>query len=105
MDSVKEIALLGERLREWRIKAAQTQDDFATRIGVSVPTLRRMERGDPTTAVRYWVEAIVLLGRAKDIQDLLREHRSLFDEGDENNQPSLRKRVRRPSSGKKRREE
>lgn len=100
MDSIKELALLGERLRGWRIKAEQTQDDFAARIGVSVPTLRRMEKGDPNTAIRYWVEAIGLLGRGKDIQDLLREQRSLFD--DERAMPASRKRVRRLTAGKSR---
>lgn len=80
MDSIKELKLLGERLRDWRIRANQTQEDFAARIGVSMPTLRRMENGDPNTAIRYWAVAIELLGRIKDIHDLLREQRSLFDE-------------------------
>lgn len=99
MDSIKELTLLGERLRAWRIRAEQTQDDFAARIGVSVPTLRRMEKGDPNTAIRYWVEAIGLLGRGKEVHDLLREQRSLFDD-DERTMPTSRKRVRRPAAGK-----
>lgn len=105
MDSINEIALLGERLRFWRIRAEQAQEDFAARIGVSVPTLRRMEKGDPNVAIRYWMEAIILLGRVKDIQDLLREQRSLFDGGDRSSLPAMRKRVRRPSSVKNRRQE
>lgn len=101
MDSIKELTLLGERLRGWRIRAEQTQDDFAARIGVSVPTLRRMEKGDPNTAIRYWVEAIGVLGRGKDVQDILREQRSLFDD-DHQVMTTSRKRVRRPSAGKTR---
>lgn len=101
VDSIKELKLLGERLRAWRIRAEQTQDDFAARIGVSVPTLRRMENGDHNTAIRYWVEAIGILGRAKDIQDLLREQRSLFDDS-ERTMPAIRQRVRRPAAGKTR---
>lgn len=99
MDSIKELALLGERLRGGRIKAEQTQDDFAARIGVSVPTLRRMEKGDPNTAIRYWVEAIGVLGREKDIQGLLHEQRSLFDE-ERQAIATSRKRVRRQTGGK-----
>lgn len=99
VDSIKELKLLGERLRAWRIRAEQTQDDFAARIGVSVPTLRRMEQGDPNTAIRYWAEAIGLLGRGKDIQNILHEQRSLFDE-DERAIPASRKRVRRPAARK-----
>jgi transcriptional regulator with XRE-family HTH domain len=99
MDSIKELELLGERLRVLRIKAEQTQDDFAARIGVSIPTLRRMEKGDPNTAIRYWMEAIGLLGHEKEIQSLLCEQRSLFDE-DKRAASALRKRVRRPAAGK-----
>lgn len=80
MDSVKELVRLGERLRGWRIRAEQTQSEFAARIGVSVPTLRRMEKGDPNTAMRYWVEAVAALGREKDIQDILCEQRPLFND-------------------------
>jgi len=101
MDSIKELELLGERLRAWRIKSGQTQDDFAARIGVSIPTLRRMEKGDPNTAIRYWMEAIGLLGHEKEIQGLLREQRSLFDE-DKRAASILRKRVRRQAATKAR---
>lgn len=101
MDSIKEMKLLGRRLREWRIRSEQTQADFAARIGASIPTLRRMENGDPNTAIRYWVEAVLLLGRGKDIQDILREQRSLFDD-DDRALPAGKKRVRRPSHGKPR---
>lgn len=80
MDSLKELVRLGERLRGWRIRAELTQSEFAARIGVSAPTLRRMEKGDPNTAIRYWVEAIAALGRGKDIQDILCEQRPLFDD-------------------------
>lgn len=97
MNSIKELKLLGERLRGWRIRAEQTQADFAARIGASVATLRRMERGDPNTAIRYWVEALGVLGRERDIQDTLREQRSLFDDDHHHHQVVVtsRKRVRR----------
>lgn len=99
MDYIKEIEALGDRLCEWRIKAEKTQEDFAARIGASVPTLRRMEKGDPNTAIKYWVEAIAVLGRTKDIQDLLRGQRSLFDD-DLQVTATSRKRVRKPSAKK-----
>lgn len=98
MDSIKELKLLGERLRERRFKANETQADFAARLGVSVPTLRRMENGDLNTAIRYWVEAIGILGHGKEINELLREQRSLFDDVPVAANPQ--KRVRRPAGGK-----
>lgn len=99
MDSLRDLKLLGERLRSWRIRAEQTQKEFSARIGVSVPTLRRMEKGDPNTAMRYWVEAVSALGRGKDIRDILCEQRSLFDDAPQAPQ-TTRKRVRRQAAGK-----
>lgn len=94
MDSLRDLKMLGERLRGWRIRAEQTQKEFSARIGVSVPTLRRMENGDPNTAMRYWVEAVSALGRGKDIQDILCEQRPLFDDVPQA-ELTPRKRVRR----------
>jgi len=39
---------LGTRLREERLRRNETQALFAARVGVSVPTLRKMEAGDPS---------------------------------------------------------
>lgn len=41
---------LGERLRQWRIVLGLSQELAADRANISMPTLRRIERGD--TGVR-----------------------------------------------------
>jgi len=46
----------GRRLRGW------TAAELADRLGVSVPTLRRIENGAPTVAVGVMFEAAVLCG-------------------------------------------
>jgi len=80
MDSKKLLKRLGMRFRHWRIRANLTQEDMGNRIGASAPTVRKMENGEPGVAVHFWVKALVVLGRAKDIEDLLGEQKPLFDD-------------------------
>ncbi|HEN47313.1 MAG TPA: XRE family transcriptional regulator [Mizugakiibacter sp.] len=58
----KSVIALGERLRIRRIDRGDTQAKFAARLGVSIPTYQRMERGDPGVALGHWVRALRLLG-------------------------------------------
>lgn len=62
---------LGDRLKTRRIETRDTQLAFAARVGVSVPTYRKLERGDPTAPIGAWVRAIRLLGGMGGIEALL----------------------------------
>ena len=73
------LARLGTRLREARLARNESQARFAARIGVSIPTLRRLEQGDPSAQVGHWLEALELLGRLDDFDALLAPSVSLFD--------------------------
>lgn len=70
---------LGERLREERLKRNETQKVFASRIGVSVPTLYKMENGDHGVQLGHWAVALDVLGHAADIDRLLAPKENLFD--------------------------
>lgn len=48
-----EIVRLGRRV----LRTGSSQSDFAKRIGVSLPTLRRMERGEPGISLDFWMRA------------------------------------------------
>lgn len=69
---------LGSRLRGERLKRNETQATFAARVGISVPTLRKMESGDPTVLIGHWATALELLDRAGDIDKLLSVPEDLF---------------------------
>ena len=69
---------LGQRLRNRRLQRNERQQSTAARIGVSVPTYRKMEQGDPSTQIGYWVRAIRLLGDPGALPDTLPQ--SLFDQ-------------------------
>jgi len=81
------LAALGERLRRRRIVAGDTQEEAAARVGVSTPTYRKLEKGDPTSLAGTWIRALRLYAGLPDPDLLLPE--SLFDDD------AQRQRVRR----------
>ena len=54
---------LGENLAIARIRRRESQRTWAKRLGISVPTLIRMERGDPGVSVGIYATALWLMGR------------------------------------------
>lgn len=54
---------LGENLRIARKRRGDTMALFAERMQVSVPTLRKMERGDPTVSISVYAMGVWLVGR------------------------------------------
>lgn len=71
------LVALGARLRRRRVMADEPQYRAAARIGVSVPTYRKLEQGDPSAPVGLWVRAIRLYSELAEVEALLPE--SLFD--------------------------
>ena len=89
---------LGSRLRAERLKRDETQSIFAARIGVSIPTLHKMEAGDPTVIIGSWSRALEILDRREDWDALLREDEDLFEKYERLHAPPPRRRAsRRPS--------
>jgi hypothetical protein len=54
---------LGENLAIARVRRRESQRAWAKRLGVSVPTLIRMERGDPGVSAGIYATALWLMGR------------------------------------------
>jgi transcriptional regulator with XRE-family HTH domain len=93
-DSLKN---LGERLREERLLSNETQKMFAARIGVSVPTLYKMESGNHKVTLGHWAEALDLLGRIEDLDKLLAPNESLFDKYERTQKPKRQRASRKES--------
>jgi transcriptional regulator with XRE-family HTH domain len=60
---------LGENLAIARVRRKEPQRAWARRLGVSVPTLIRMEQGDPGVSMGIYATALWLMGRVEALQD------------------------------------
>lgn len=85
------LARLGGCLRAERLARNEPQGRFAARLGVSVPTLRRLEQGDASAQIGHWLAALEILNRLADADALLAPRYSLFDTAAE---PKSRQRAR-----------
>ena len=53
---------LGENLAIARLRRRESQREWAARVGCSVPTLIRIERGDPSVGAGLYATALWLIG-------------------------------------------
>ncbi|SDJ41722.1 Helix-turn-helix domain-containing protein [Frankineae bacterium MT45] len=60
--SVAGVSALGAMIAEGRRLRGWTAADLAGRLSVSLPTLRRIEAGEPSVAIGVFFEAAVLCG-------------------------------------------
>ena len=56
---------LGENLGIARARRKESQREWAERIGISLPTLIKLEKGDPTVSMGAYLSALWLIGRAQ----------------------------------------
>lgn len=66
----KALATLGENLAIARVRRRESQRAWARRLGVSVPTLIRLERGDAGVGMGIYATALWLMGRIAALPDL-----------------------------------
>jgi len=64
------LVTLGEQLALARLRRRESQKQWASRLGVSVPTLIRLEKGDPTVRMGVYATALWLLGLSNGIAEL-----------------------------------
>ena len=75
-----QIALLGQNIAIARKRRGETQGQWAGKLGVSQPTMARIERGDPSVAMASYVMCMWLINQADGLADLvapLQDHAAL----------------------------
>jgi DNA-binding XRE family transcriptional regulator len=61
---------LGENISLARARRKESQRQWAQRIGISVPTLIRLEKGDPTVSMGAYASALWLMGRVQALAEV-----------------------------------
>ena len=69
-EAAQALRSLGERLALARLRRKESQRQWASRLAVSVPTLIRLERGDPTVGMGVYATALWLLGMCDGLAEL-----------------------------------
>ncbi len=67
---LQQLQQLGDNLAIARKRRLETRKVWAQRIGVSEPTLMRMEKGDPSVALGCYASALWLMGRSQALPEL-----------------------------------
>lgn len=98
MDTVDILQMLGERLREARLHRNETQEVFASRIGLSRQTYAKMEKGQNTIPIGYWLAASGILDRLDTWKEVLAEKQDLFARHEQQQSKRRRARVKKDTS-------
>ncbi len=92
------LSSLAQRLKQRRLDRNDRQSDAAARLGVSLATYRKMEAGNPSIPISYWLRMIRLYGDLASLDIVFVEKKSLFDQLESEKQAntaSTRKRAKR----------
>ena len=74
-EAAQALTRLGGHLALARLRRHESQRQWAARIGISAPTLIRMERGDPGVSMGIYATALWMIGRSAALADTsLPEH-------------------------------
>jgi transcriptional regulator with XRE-family HTH domain len=71
--SAKEMAAIGQRLRDARLRRRFSMETVCARADISRPTLNKVENGDPSVAFGIYVQVLRVLGMVEDLSLIARE--------------------------------
>lgn len=69
----KELANLGQRLKDARLRRRFPMETVCARADISRPTLSKVENGDPSVAMGTYVQVLRVLGLLEDLSLLAGE--------------------------------
>ncbi|NTU45236.1 MAG: helix-turn-helix domain-containing protein [Chlorobiaceae bacterium] len=71
--SQKELTALGARLRDARLRRRLSMETVCLKADMSRPTLYKIENGDPSVAIGFYVEVLRVLGLLADLSLIAKE--------------------------------
>ena len=74
---------LGDLLKEARLARNESQEIFAGRLGLTRQSYSKMEKGNSSVPVGYWLLASSILGRLPTWENVLQGQQDLFSRYDQ----------------------
>lgn len=71
--SKAELAALGQRLREARLRRRFSVETVCLRADISRPTLYKVEKGEPSVSVGHYLQVLRVLGLVGDLSLVAKE--------------------------------
>jgi len=71
--SAKEMESLGQRLKDARLRRRFSMETVCSRAGISRPTLYKIENGDPSVTIGFYVQTLRVLGLVEDVSLIAKE--------------------------------
>ena len=71
--SAKEMAAMGQRLKDARLRRRFSMETVCARADISRPTLNKAESGDPSVAFGIYVQILRVLGLVEDLSLIAKE--------------------------------
>jgi DNA-binding XRE family transcriptional regulator len=96
--AVKALRELGENIAVARVRRREPQRAWAERIGISVPTYVRLEKGDPSVSMAAYAAALWLMGRVQALPGVAAPENDLTALEQDVRAVRERERVRKPAS-------
>ncbi len=97
----KEMAALGQRLKDARLRRRFSMETVCARADISRPTLYKVEIGDPSVAIGSYLQVLRVLGMVDDLSMIAKEDlqgRRLQDESLPQRKRAPRKKTRPEAS-------
>lgn len=96
--AVKALRELGGNIAVARLRRREPQRAWAERIGISVPTYVRLEKGDPSVSIAAYAGALWLMGRVQALPEVAAPENDLTALEQDVRAVRGRERVRKPAS-------
>jgi len=73
LGDIEAMRMLGSRIRQERLRRNWSQQDLSAQVGVTLPTYRKIEKGDGSVEFRHVVKALAVLGYQDALGEIIPE--------------------------------
>ena len=73
LGDIEAMRMLGNQIRQERLRRNWSQQDLSGQVGVTLPTYRKIEKGDGSVEFRHVVKALAVLGYQDALGEIIPE--------------------------------